>query len=135
MALSFSTALRNALGTAVIDRIDAGGAAATMEIYNGSRPATGGSATTLLASFTLNYPVAASPSGGVVTVSGTPIMTVAVATGTATWFRIKTSAGTFVMDGSVTATSGGGDVEIDDITIDLGDVVTLTSGTFTAPGP
>jgi hypothetical protein len=135
MAFGLAAALRNDLAQAVADAIDDGGAAAELFLYNGSRPATGGTATTLLATFTLDYPCAGAPSGGVLTLSGMPITAVAVAASTATWFRIKTSAGTFVLDGSVTATGGGGDFEIDTTTIGVGDTVTITSAVITAPAP
>jgi hypothetical protein len=57
MALAYSTNLRNA-------RLDAittfAGGSCLLRIYDGSRPATGGTATTLLAELTCNATFAAS---------------------------------------------------------------------------
>lgn len=51
MAVGMSTALRNAR----LDEITAAaGGSALLRIYDGSRPATGGAATTLLAELTCN---------------------------------------------------------------------------------
>lgn len=102
MALGFSTALRNAR----LDEITtAVGNAGLWRIYDGSRPATGGAATTLLAELTCGTPFAGAASGGVLTLSSVTQDSSANATGTATWARIATSGGTAVIDMAV-GTSG-----------------------------
>lgn len=102
MTVAFSTALRNARADAITT---AAGASALLKIYDGTRPATGGSATTLLAQLTCNATFAGAASNGVLTLNSITQDSSADATGTATWFRLTTSGGTFVMDGSV-GTSG-----------------------------
>jgi hypothetical protein len=102
MALAYSTTLRNAMLDAITS---AAGASAKLRIYDGSRPATGGTATTLLAELTCNATFAPAASGGVLTLNSITQDASADATGTATWFRIVTSGGTFVLDGNV-GTSG-----------------------------
>ena len=67
------------------------GNAALLRIYNGSRPATGGAATTLLAELTCGSPFAGAASGGVLTANAVASDESADATGTATWFRIVAS--------------------------------------------
>lgn len=103
MAMSYPTTLRNSR----MDLITTlAGANALLRIYDGTRPATGGTATTLLAELTCNATFAPAASGGVLTLNAITQDSSANATGTATWFRIVKSDGTtHVMDGSV-GTSG-----------------------------
>lgn len=103
MALAYSTAIRNAMLDAITT---AAGASALLRIYDGTRPATGGAATTLLAELTCNTTFAPAASGGVLTLNAIAQDASANATGTATWFRIVKSDGTtHVLDGNV-GTSG-----------------------------
>ena len=97
MTLSFSTTLRNARADAITSAV---GNAGKLRIYDGTKPAAGGTATTLLAEFTLGTPFDAAASSGGLT-PNLPADATASATGTATWFRIVTSGGTFVIDGTV----------------------------------
>jgi hypothetical protein len=126
MALAYSVAVRNAM----LDEITAAvGASGLLRIYDGSRPATGGTATTLLAELTLNATFAAAASSGVLTLNAITSDTSANATGTATWFRIVTSGGTHVIDGNV-GTSGS-DLNLNTTSIVSGAAVAVTSFTIT----
>lgn len=131
MTLGFSSTLRNARLDAITAAIDGGAGAGLLRIYDGARPATGGAATNLLAELTLSDPSAAGAAAGVLTLSAVTSDASANATGTATWFRIVTSAGTFVMDGSVTASGGGGDIELNTTSIVAAATVAVTGGTIT----
>ena len=122
MALGFATTLRTSRVTAVRDAIDAGSGPGKIRIYNGTRPATGGTATTLLAELTCSDPCGTVTSG-VLTFSTITADSSADNFGTATWFRIVDSAGTFVMDGTITATGGGGDGTMNSTTITAGNPV------------
>ena len=109
MALAYKATIRQAMLDAITT---AAGNAALLRIYDGSRPATNGTATTLLAELTCGTPFASAAAGttdgGAVTLTLGSITqdASANATGTATWFRIvKADGTTFVMDGSV-GTSG-----------------------------
>ncbi len=127
MTLGYSTALRNAQ----LDQItSAVGASGFLRIYDGSRPATGGTATTLLAELTLNATFAPAASSGTLTLNSITADSSANATGTATWFRIVTSGGTFVMDGSV-GTSGQ-DLNLSTTSIVTGATVSITSASISA---
>lgn len=130
MALGYATALRNAQ----LDEITArAGSSALLRIYDGSRPATGGAATNLLAELTCNATFAGAASSGVLTLNAITQDSSANATGTATWFRIVQSGGsTHVMDGSVTGSGGGGDMELSSTSIVAGGTVSITSATITA---
>lgn len=131
MALAYSTTLRNAMLDAITT---AAGNAALLRIYDGTRPATGGSATTLLAELTCGTPFAASASSGVLTLGSITQDSSANATGTATWFRIVKSDGTtHVLDGNV-GTSGS-DLNLTTTSIVATQPVSVTSFTITEGNP
>lgn len=127
MALGYSTALRNAQLDAIPTAI---GASGLLRIYDGSRPATGGAATTLLAELALSATSAPAASSGVLTFNAISNDSSANATGTATWFRITTSGGTAVIDGSV-GTSGA-DLNFNTVSFVAAAVISVTSLTITA---
>lgn len=105
MALAYSTTLRNARLDAIDDAANGGAGAALLRIYDGTRPATGGTATTLLAELTFSDPAFGAAGSGIITAASITQDSSANATGTATWFRVVDSSATFVMDGNV-GTSG-----------------------------
>lgn len=127
MTVGYSTALRNAKLDAITTAI---GNAGLLRIYDGTRPATGGTATTLLAELTLGSPFAAGAASGVLTANSITADSSANATGTATWARIVTSGGTFVMDLGV-GTSGQ-EVTVPTTSIVAGATVSCTSLVITA---
>lgn len=102
MTISYSTTLRNARMDAIPTAI---GASGLFRIYDGTKPAPGGTSTTLLAELPLSTTSAPAASGGVLTFNAITTDSSANATGTATWFRIVTSGGTYVIDGTA-GTSG-----------------------------
>lgn len=130
MALAFATGLRNTMLDAIKTALDAGGAAGKLRIYDGTRPATGGSATTLLAELTFSFASAAGAASGVLTFSAITQDASADATGTATWFRLVTSAAAFVADGNV-GTSGS-DLNLTTVSIVATQPVSVSSATITA---
>jgi hypothetical protein len=127
MAVSYAETLRHAQLDAITTRA---GNAALLRIYNGSRPATGGAATTLLAELTCGSPFAGAASGGDLTANSISSDESADATGTATWFRIVQSDGsTHVMDGDVGTSNS--DLELDSVSIVEGGTVAVTSFVIT----
>lgn len=132
MALAYSTTLRNAMLDAITT---AAGTSALLRIYDGTRPATGGTATTLLAELTCGAGAfAAAASGGVLTLNSITQDSSANATGTATWFRIVKSDGTtHVLDGNV-GTSGS-DLNLTTTSIVSTQPVSVTSFTITEGNP
>lgn len=130
MALAYSTTIRNAMLDAITS---AAGASALLNIYDGVRPATGGTATTLLAQLTCNATFAPGASGGVLTLNAITQDSSANATGTATWFRITTSGATFVLDGNV-GTSGS-DLNLTTTSIVATQPVSVTSFSITEGNP
>lgn len=131
MAVSYSTTIRTNRITQVLNAIDGGAGAGLWRIYDGTRPATCGTATTLLAEITLQDP-SGSVASQVLTFDNTPGMTDASAnaTGTATWGRIVDSTGTCCVDHNV-GTSGS-DLNLNSTSISVGQEVTVSSATITA---
>lgn len=135
MALNttISTAARNAAVDAITALLNAGGAG-TVKIYTGTQPAGPGTAVgaqTLLGTLTLTATAFGAASGGTATAAAITSDTSADATGTATWFRAASGAGTAVIDGSVgTATS---DMILDSVSIIAGGTIAVTSWTITMP--
>jgi hypothetical protein len=127
MAIGMAAALRNA-------RLDAittfAGGSCKLRIYDGTRPATGGTATNLLAELTCNATFAPAASGGALTLNAITADSAADATGTATWARIVKSDGTtHVMDCSVGAS--GADINLNTVALVLGAQVSITSAVIT----
>jgi hypothetical protein len=127
MAAGYNTSLRNAQLDAITSFVGAGG---KLRIYDGTRPATGGTATNLLAEFTLGSPFA--PAAASATLSPTlPSAVNATASGTATWFRVTKADGTTqAIDGSV-----GAEMTLNTATITTGLQVSVTSWSVTRGNP
>lgn len=133
MAIAYVTALRNTRMDAIDDACNAGSGAALIRIYDGTRPATGGTATTLLAELTASDPMFGASASGVLTASAITQDSSANATGTATWFRVVDSSGTAVMDGNV-GTSGS-DLNLTTTSITATQPVSITSFVLTEGNP
>jgi len=133
MALGFNATLRNNRADEITALADAGAGAAKLRIYDGSRPATGGAATTLLAELTFTDPFAAAAAAGVLTANSITGDASADATGTATWFRVVDSDSAHIMDGDV-GTSGS-DLNLNTTSIVIGNPVDVTSFVITEGNP
>ena len=132
MTVGYSTALRNARLDAITSAV---GTSGLLRIYDGVRPASGGTATNLLAQLTFSS-VFASPAGsGILTANSIAQESSADATGIATWARITTSGGTFVADLGVGTAGQGQEVTLNTSNIVSGGVVACTSLIITAGNP
>lgn len=130
MALGLVAALRNNMLDEITALIDAGAGPGKLRIYSGTRPATGGTATTLLAELALSDPSAPAATGGTLTFNAVTDDSSADASGLATWFRILDSDNNFVIDGDV---GDAGELNLDDENIVAGGTVSVTSIVITAP--
>jgi hypothetical protein len=131
MAIQLSVAVRNARLDAIETAI---GASAIMKIRSGAPPADVATADsgTVLATIALPADWMAAAATGSKAKSGTWQDTAADATGTAGHYRIYASDGTTAhMQGTVTATGGGGDLTVDNTSIAVGQTVTVTGFTLT----
>lgn len=122
----------------MLDAIEtATGTAAVLKIRTGAAPANCGTADsgTVLASITLASDWAAAASGGTKAWSSLPVTdSSADNSGTAAHWRLYASDGTTChAQGTVTATGGGGDVEVDSTAFTAGQQFNITAWTWTAP--
>lgn len=132
--LQLSVAARNGL----LDAIETeGGASAIMKIRTGAAPATCATADSGTVLATLNLPAdwMAAAAAGSKAKAGTWEDLSADATGTAGHFRIYKSDGTTcVIQGTVTASGGGGHMIVSTVSFVATDSVTISSFSMTAPG-
>jgi len=134
MAFQFSTASRNAAADALETAI---GGSAVLKIRSGAVPAGVGTADAGTVLATLNLPAdwLSAASNGVKSLSGTWQDLTADAAGTAGHFRIYASDGTTAhIQGTITATGGGGDMTLDNVNIAAGQQVTVTAFSITVGG-
>ena len=131
MALQYGTTLRNNQ----LDQVEStAGTSVLFRFYTGSVPANCAAAATgtKLAEIACPSDWMNAASAGSKTLLGTWSVA-AVATGTAGYFRIYDSSGTTChVQGTVTATGGGGDVTLDNTSIANGQTVTMNSFTINA---
>lgn len=132
MALQQSVSVRNARLDAIETAV---GTLAVLKIRTGAPPATCATADsgTVLATCSLPSDWLAAASAGAKAKSGTWEDTAADAAGTAAHFRIYASDGTTChLQGTVTATGGGGDMTVDNTSFAVGQAFTVTTFTITA---
>ena len=132
MALQLSTTVRNAILDVIESTI---GVSAVLKIRSGAVPATVATADagTVLASLTLPSDWLAAASGASKALAGSWTDASADNTGTAAHWRIYASDGTTAhMQGTVTATGGGGDLTLDSVSITATQAVTITAFSIAA---
>ena len=131
MTVKFSVAVRNARLDALETAI---GTSAVLKIRSGSAPTniTDADSGTVLATLSLPSDWMANAASGSKSKSGTWQDTSADNTGTAAHFRVYASDGTTQhMQGSITATGGGGDMTVDNTSFATGQSFTVTAFTLT----
>ena len=131
MAIQLSVAVRNGRLDAIETAV---GVSPKLRIYSGSMPAaTANSRTgTLLVEYALASDWAANAASGAKVLNSLPLSITAAAAGTAGYFSIMDNAGTTChMQGTVTATGGGGDLTLDNVSIASAQTVNVTGFTLT----
>ena len=126
MALTHATAARNASANAVVDLLDAGATDANGDLVIMT------SADAAVATLALSNPAFGNAAAGVATANAISDDTNA-AGGTAALFKLQDRDNVEVVRGTVTATGGGGDIELSSTNISAGDTVSISSLTYTAP--
>lgn len=128
MTLTHVAAIRTELADLVVGHVNDGSAGGKIRIWATS---VGG---TLLCEIVLDDPAFAAAVAGVASANGLPKEGTATASGTAAFFDMVDSNNAEVFRGTVTATAGGGDIELSTTTIAISDVIRLNVLTYTA-GP
>lgn len=126
MALTLSTAARNAACDAVVDLTDAGATDAGGDLVIRD------SGNVELAIFVLDAPAFGAAATGTASLLGLPKTVTAAATGTADNALLRDRDNTDIITGLTVGTSGT-DVTIDNTSINSGQDVTLNSGSVTMP--
>jgi hypothetical protein len=124
MAVTHPTSVRNALADLVVDLIDAGAAAGTLELQT--------SGNVEVATLTFSDPAFGAAANAVATASAITADSSATG-GTIAKAVAKDSNGNTVFTCSVTATGGGGDITLNSVSVSAGQQVSLSSLTYTAP--
>ena len=143
MAVSLTNATAIAMCNAAVDRVDNGTTDANgdLVIYDGTPPAdadTALSGNTVLARVELQNPAFGAASddnpGAIAALLGTPLDDLDIdATGTASFFRVHDRDNNVIWQGSVTATGGGGDLELNSVSLQENAKFTITGYNFRMP--
>ena len=125
MAVTHPSAVRIAVCDFIVDRIDAGAAAGTLEFQT--------SGDVEVATLTFTDPAFGNANGSAVATAAAITSDSSATGGTIAKARAKDSNGVEVFACSVTATGGGGNIELSSVVISAGQTVTISSLTYTAP--
>lgn len=123
-AVTHSTAVRNAIADAVVDAVDAGASAGTLEFHT--------SGDVEVCTLTFSDPAFGAAASGTATANAITSDTNCTG-GTIAKFVVKDSNGNTIFSGSVTGTGSGGDIELSSVVVSAGQTVSLTSLNYTAP--
>lgn len=133
-------AVKEAMFTALRDKIDIGNEAGAIDVYKGTRPtlpSTAANSGDLLGTLRFSDPCCAtvgSPTAGRLTMGAITQDSSADQSGTATWARISSvnsGVKTTVMDLDVTVTGGGGALQLNTTAIVVGGPILITAFEFT----
>jgi hypothetical protein len=135
MTIQLSAAVRNAMLDALETAI---GTSAVIKLRSGAQPANTGTADsgTVIATIALASDWMAAASSGSKAFSSTPLQDPAADNaGTLGHYRVYASDGTTChMQGSITATGGGGDMTVDNTSVAANQVINITSWTINMAG-
>jgi hypothetical protein len=135
--MKVTTAGRNAACQGLVSLFDAGSGSGYIEIRTGVGPASAESAATgtVLATVVLDDPAfdTAGTTGAGIAVAGPIPVVQGVANGDAGWFRAYDSAGNEIEDGTCSVAGGGGELELNTVTISIGVDVAVTAWTINLP--
>lgn len=125
----YNSTVRNDRMTVVRDASNGG----KLALYDGVKPAAGGTATTKLAEFSLATPCGTVTSG-VLTFTD-PSNTTVIADGQCTWARITNSGGSWVADFTASQVGGTGEIRLTEDNLTTGMTLDVTSLTITEGNP
>ncbi len=126
MPVTHITAVRNGLADYITSQLDAAGADANADLVFMT------SGDVVVATCSLSAPPSFGSSAiGVIIANAIADDTNAVG-GTVALFKLQDRSNSEVLRGNVTATSGGGDIELSSVAVGAGDTVSMTSLDYTA---
>lgn len=128
MAITLTTAARNAACDGIVDLVDAGAGAGTLEIKSAASTTAG---TSEVATVTFADPAFGNAATGTASLASAMTDDTNATGGTASDYTVFDSDGNAVWQGAV-ATSGS-DLNLSSTTIGAGDTVSITSFTLTVP--
>ena len=128
MAITLNTATRNAACDAIVDLVDGGTGAGTIEIKSADNETQGGNE---LAIITFQDPAFGAAANGVATAATPMTDETSANAGTASHYVVYDSAGTYIWKGTVS--TSGADLNLSSVSIGAGDTVSITSFTLTVP--
>ena len=128
MAITLSTSARNAAANGIVDLIDVSGPG-TIEIKTAASTVAG---TNEAATLTFSATAFGAAASGVATAAAITSDTNATG-GTAAAYTVFDGLAAAVWQGTVTATSGGGDLELSTVSIGATDTVSISAFTLTVP--
>ena len=139
MALQFSSAVQNALLSALLNTV---GPSPKLQLWTGVMPPNVGVADTgsKIAEFALAQTWMAAPANGQASLTNTPLSTTALATGTVSYFRLVDQYGTVHLQGTVgqngVLDSSGNlpDFQIDNPNVTEGQTVVASAWAISSPG-
>lgn len=135
MTIQLSVSVRNSMLDAIETAI---GTSAVIKLRSGAPPANNAAADsgTVIASISLASDYMSAASSGSKAFSSTPLTdSAADATGTLGHYRVYASDGTTChMQGTITATGGGGDMTVDNTSVTAGQQVNITSWSMNLNG-
>lgn len=128
MAITLATGARNAAADGIVDLVDVSGPG-TIEIKTAASTVAG---TSEAATLTFSATAFGAAASGTATANAITSDTNATG-GTASDYTVFDGLGAAIWQGSVTATSGGGDLELSTVSIGATDTVSISSFTLTVP--
>lgn len=123
MSLTHDTAVRNALADLIDTLVNTGSGTAIMRFRDG---------TTTIVDIELQNPAHGAASSGTIELAGVPLSENAVATGDIDNYQVLDRDGTLIYSGSVTATGLGGDITMNNISVNSGQEVSITEYDYSA---
>ena len=126
--------INDAAANLMLDAFDTVFNSGTLELRSGASPGAQAAATgTLIASIALGADWAAAAAARAKEANGEPLQDLSAdAAGTLGYFRLKSSDGTKVIDGDITATGGGGAMQVDNTNVAAGQQINVTVFKLTA---